>query len=66
MKLTKEERESSGWLAVRTHILARIEGIQVELEKTTNTPDQTAVLRGRIAELRRMLQVEQETKKFNE
>jgi len=66
MKLTKEERESSGWLAVRTHILSRIEGIQVELEKTTNTPDQTAVLRGRIAELRRLLQIEQEAKKFNE
>lgn len=46
---------SPTWLRMRKHFEQRIERIHIELENPKRTEEQTQMLRGRIAELRLLL-----------
>lgn len=54
MKLTDTDRNSSTWAAVKEYAAVRITELQRDLE-ADRTPEQTAKLRGRIAEIRSFL-----------
>ena len=59
MKLTKEQKDSAAWKALRAHIEARIAKHQKSNSKSIPI-DQTEKLRGRIAELEYLLSMEEE------
>lgn len=66
MKLTKEQRESQTWAVIKEDIAQRIESLRTDLEKSTLTPEQTALVRGEVKGLRRLLLIEQKDAAFKE
>lgn len=54
MILTKEERLSSAWLKIRAVLEERLSGLRMQNDGDKNATD-TANLRGRISEIKRIL-----------
>lgn len=54
MYLTSIEKQSAVWLKLKKHMLERIDSLRCQNDGD-HTPEETAKLRGRIAELRGLL-----------
>ncbi len=59
MKLTHEERNSPLFLKLKEHMASRLDTLRAENDKEL-PDDKTAKLRGRIAEIKNFLAIEQE------
>lgn len=54
MTLSNEERQSALWLKLRAHLEDRLEALRFQNDGD-RTPEETAKIRGRIAEVKNML-----------
>lgn len=60
MILTESEKDSALWIKLAAHFRESLQECHKALEKTSLTADETAVIRGRIKQLRLLLTIKVE------